>query len=128
MSRFSIVEERVPLVWILVGLLFNSAGLYLGFEFGLLPSLGLQGQINPTSRKEEVDLRFGVLLHTPDRDQFARVLVRWDDPLFDEKNGVDAVGEQIATSTRIGGSTCTGLHDVACGIDLTTVLDAPLAR
>ena len=35
MSRFSIVQERVPLVWILVGLLFNAAGLYLGFEFGL---------------------------------------------------------------------------------------------
>ena len=35
MSRFTIVQERVPLVWILVGLLFNAAGLYLGFEFGL---------------------------------------------------------------------------------------------
>ena len=35
MSRFSIVQERVPLVWILVGLLFNATGLYLGFEFGL---------------------------------------------------------------------------------------------
>jgi hypothetical protein len=35
MSRFSPVKERVPLVWILVGLLFNATGLYLGFEFGL---------------------------------------------------------------------------------------------
>jgi hypothetical protein len=81
---------------------------FLGFEFGLLPGLGLQGQINPTSRKEEVDLRFGMLLHTPDRAQFARVLVRWDDPLFDDKNGVDAVGEQTATSLEWTGRGVLG--------------------
>lgn len=35
MSRFTPTIERVPLVWVLVGLLFNATGLYLGFDFGL---------------------------------------------------------------------------------------------
>ncbi len=29
------VYERVPMVWFLVGLLFNATGLYLGFEYTL---------------------------------------------------------------------------------------------
>jgi hypothetical protein len=29
------IYERVPLVWVLIGLLFNATGLYLGFEFAL---------------------------------------------------------------------------------------------
>ncbi len=29
------IYERVPLVWILLGLLFNAMGLFLGFEFTL---------------------------------------------------------------------------------------------
>ena len=29
------IYERIPLVWVLVGLLFNATGLYLGFEFTL---------------------------------------------------------------------------------------------
>ena len=32
MWRTAPLYERVPLVWILVGLLFNSSGLYLGFD------------------------------------------------------------------------------------------------
>ena len=35
MKIATIVFERVPMVWFLLGLLFNAAGLYLGFEFGL---------------------------------------------------------------------------------------------
>lgn len=27
--------ERVPILWVLVGLLFNATGLYLGFEYSL---------------------------------------------------------------------------------------------
>jgi len=27
--------ERVPMVWFLIGLLFNATGLYLGFEYSL---------------------------------------------------------------------------------------------
>lgn len=27
--------ERIPLLWVLVGLLFNATGLYLGFEYSL---------------------------------------------------------------------------------------------
>ena len=33
MSTFRVVAERAPLVWILVGLLFNATGLYLGFDY-----------------------------------------------------------------------------------------------
>ncbi len=29
------IYERVPMVWILLGLLFNATGLYLGFEYSL---------------------------------------------------------------------------------------------
>jgi len=29
------IYERVPLVWVLLGLLFNASGLFLGFEFTL---------------------------------------------------------------------------------------------
>jgi len=29
------IYERVPMVWFLIGLLFNAAGLYLGFEYAL---------------------------------------------------------------------------------------------
>ena len=35
MKIATIVFERVPMVWFLLGLLFNAAGLYLGFELGL---------------------------------------------------------------------------------------------
>ncbi len=35
MLRATIVQERVPLVWVLVGLLFQSTGVYMGFDNGL---------------------------------------------------------------------------------------------
>lgn len=35
MKIATIVFERIPMVWFLLGLLFNAGGLYLGFEFGL---------------------------------------------------------------------------------------------
>jgi peptidoglycan/LPS O-acetylase OafA/YrhL len=35
MKLFTTIFERVPFVWFLLGLLFMSAGLYLGFENGL---------------------------------------------------------------------------------------------
>jgi len=35
MQLFKTVFERLPIVWVLLGLLFNAAGLYLGFEYSL---------------------------------------------------------------------------------------------
>ena len=35
MSLFTTVFERLPMLWILLGLLFNATGLYLGFEYSL---------------------------------------------------------------------------------------------
>ena len=35
MQLFKIVFERLPMVWVLLGLLFNAGGLYLGFEYKL---------------------------------------------------------------------------------------------
>jgi len=35
MQLFTTVFERLPIMWILLGLLFNSGGLYLGFEYSL---------------------------------------------------------------------------------------------
>jgi hypothetical protein len=35
MRLFSVVFERHPMVWFLLGLLLNSAGLYIGFEYSL---------------------------------------------------------------------------------------------
>ena len=35
MRLITVVFERLPMVWILLGLLFNAAGLLLGFEFSL---------------------------------------------------------------------------------------------
>ncbi len=35
MRLFANIFERLPMVWFLVGLLFNAAGLYLGFEYSL---------------------------------------------------------------------------------------------
>ncbi len=35
MRLFTTVFERLPMVWLLLGLLFNAAGLYLGFEYSL---------------------------------------------------------------------------------------------
>ncbi len=35
MRLFTVVFERLPMVWILLGLLFNAAGLLWGFEFSL---------------------------------------------------------------------------------------------
>ena len=35
MRLFTTVFERLPMVWFLLGLLFNTAGLYLGFEYSL---------------------------------------------------------------------------------------------
>ena len=35
MQLFTIVFERLPMVWILLGLLFNALGLYVGFENSL---------------------------------------------------------------------------------------------
>ena len=32
MQLFTIVFERLPMVWFLLGLLFNALGLYVGFE------------------------------------------------------------------------------------------------
>jgi hypothetical protein len=33
MQALRVVNERVPMVWFLLGLLLNATGLYLGFEF-----------------------------------------------------------------------------------------------
>lgn len=35
MRLFTIVFERLPMVWFLLGLLFNAGGLYLGFDHSL---------------------------------------------------------------------------------------------
>jgi hypothetical protein len=35
MRLFTTVFERLPIVWILLGLLFNAAGLLLGLEYSL---------------------------------------------------------------------------------------------
>ena len=35
MFRATPIYERVPVVWILVGLLFSASGLYLGFDYSL---------------------------------------------------------------------------------------------
>ena len=35
MGLFTTVFERHPMVWFLLGLLFNAAGLYLGLEYSL---------------------------------------------------------------------------------------------
>lgn len=35
MRLFNIVFERLPMVWVLLGLLFNTLGLYVGFGNGL---------------------------------------------------------------------------------------------
>lgn len=71
---------------------------FLGFEFSAADWLALQGQAHPASDKEELDLRFGLLLHSKDREQYARVLVRWDDPLFGEKNELGGAQAETATS------------------------------
>lgn len=36
MRLFTIVFERLPMVWFLLGLLFNATGLYVGFEHSLV--------------------------------------------------------------------------------------------
>ena len=43
MRLFTIIFERLPMVWFLLGLLFNSAGLYLGFEYSLAFSYMIVG-------------------------------------------------------------------------------------
>ena len=35
MQLFKLNSERLPMVWFLLGLLFNAAGLFLGFEFSV---------------------------------------------------------------------------------------------
>lgn len=35
MKLFTTIFERLPMVWFLLGLLFNATGLYLGFEYPL---------------------------------------------------------------------------------------------
>lgn len=35
MQLFTIIFERLPIVWFLLGLLFNATGLYLGFDYSL---------------------------------------------------------------------------------------------
>ncbi len=35
MGLFTTIFERLPMVWFLLGLLFNAAGLYLGFEYSM---------------------------------------------------------------------------------------------
>jgi len=35
MQLFTIVFERHPMVWLLLGLLLNATGLYLGFDYSL---------------------------------------------------------------------------------------------
>ena len=35
MRLFTMIFERLPMVWFLLGLLFNAGGLYLGFEYSL---------------------------------------------------------------------------------------------
>lgn len=35
MKLVTIIFERIPMVWFLLGLLFLSAGLYLGFDYSL---------------------------------------------------------------------------------------------
>ena len=58
---------------------------FLGLEFALFSSLALQLQAHPASRKEEMDVRTGVLWHDAGREQYLRILVRWDDFLFEDE-------------------------------------------
>lgn len=80
---------------------------FLGLELGLRPRLGIQLQAHPTSRKEHMDLRTGVLWHGADRRRYLRLLVRWDDFLFGQKNDREGESDQVATSlewtTRLAG-------------------------
>jgi hypothetical protein len=69
---------------------------FLGLEFAALPTLGLQLQAHPASRKEEMDMRAGLLLHDVPRRQYLRLLVRWDDWLFEEKNDRAGTSDQVA--------------------------------
>lgn len=71
---------------------------FLGLEWGVLDAAGLQLQVHPTSDKEEFDLRAGVVLTDRSREQYARLLVRWDDFLFEEKNDLGGTSDRVATS------------------------------
>ena len=35
MQLFNTIKDRIPVVWVLLGLLFNATGLFLGFGYSL---------------------------------------------------------------------------------------------
>ena len=43
MQPLSTILERHPMIWFLLGLLFNSSGLYLGFDYSLAIGLMIVG-------------------------------------------------------------------------------------
>ena len=70
--------------------------LWLGFAAELVRGLEVEVQTDPAGPKEELDLRAGVLLTDAARTRYLRLALRWDDPLYGEKN--DRGGAADATA------------------------------
>jgi hypothetical protein len=85
---------------------------FLGLEFAPFSSLGFQLQAHPASRKEEMDVRVGVLWHNAGREEYLRVLMRWDDFLFTEKNDRGGISEQVAASLEWTGRAEFGILEL----------------
>jgi len=70
---------------------------FLGFEATLAGPLGLQALVHPTSRKDDMDMAFGVVLTDGARERYLRASIRLDDFLYGDKNamGGESVSEPV---------------------------------
>lgn len=62
--------------------------LFFGLEKKVAGPVSVQGMIQPTSAKEDVDAVLGVLLTDAGRGQYLRLWIRFEDFVYEEKNDV----------------------------------------
>ena len=76
MRLFTIIFERLPMVWFLLGLLFNATGLYLGFENSLVFGYIITMNVNIIERW--IRVLFGLKLWSSSVYIFTRIPTEYD--------------------------------------------------
>jgi len=73
---------------------------WLGFEMAVAGPMGLHLQVHPTSDKEDMDLRAGVVLVDATRERYLRLSLRLDDFLYERKNPHGGLSESESVGVQ----------------------------
>jgi hypothetical protein len=84
---------------------------FVGLEGRAMGPLSTHVLVHPTSSKAEMDFLAGLLLTNERRDGYLRISLRMEDPLFDEKNDLEASADEIAWGPQWDARYATGVWE-----------------